>query len=239
MPEDSESTGGSLRRVLILAAIMLGAIALAYFLPIRAHLQDPRLDRRVILSAGYWVYPASIAIVAILVGCGVPRLLLCGVAGMILGFWWGLAMVQVGTLIGYYAAFLFVRWGGRSWALQRWPALRKWAEIARNHGVMGVILLRQLPIHGSFINLGLGISNVKHRQFLLGTLIGSLPEAIPACLAGAGMVRKSLESTAGYLGIAVAAMALVWIGCGYLVKAMQKSKRGSEILEEAASLKGD
>jgi uncharacterized membrane protein YdjX (TVP38/TMEM64 family) len=239
LPEDPETRGSGLRRLLILAAIMLGAMTLAYFLPIRSHLQDPRLDRRVILSAGIWVYPASVAIIALLVGCGVPRLLLCGVAGMILGFWWGLAIVQIGTLLGYYGAFLFIRWGGRDVALRWWPALRKWADLARNHGVMGVILLRQLPIHGGFINLGLGLSHVKHRQFLIGTLIGSLPEAIPATLAGAGMVRASLKSTAGYLAIAIAGMALVWIACGYLVKAMRASKSGAEILAEAATLEGD
>jgi uncharacterized membrane protein YdjX (TVP38/TMEM64 family) len=229
---------GGWRRVVLLCAVLIGAMVLAYFLPIRARLQDPALDRRVILSAGLWIYPASLAIVAILVGCGVPRLLLCAVGGMVLGFWWGFAIVQAGSLLGYYAVFLFIRWGGRDWALRRWPAMRKWANLVQDHGVMGVILLRQLPIHGSFVNLGLGLSHVKHRHFLIGTAIGSLPEAIPATLAGAGLAKASIKTTAGYLGITLVALALIWIICGYILRAMRHSRTGSEVLAEAASLKG-
>jgi len=227
-----------LRRVVLLCAVIIGAMVLAYLLPIRARLQDPALDRRVILSAGVWIYPASLATVAILVSCGVPRLLLCAVGGMILGFWWGIAIVQLGSLLGYYAVFLFIRWGGRDWALHRWPALRKWSNLVHDHGIMGVILLRQLPIHGSFVNLGLGLSHVKHRDFLVGTAIGSLPEAIPATLAGAGLVKSSIKTTAGYLGIALMALTLIWILCGYLLRAARSSRSGSALLAEAASLKG-
>jgi uncharacterized membrane protein YdjX (TVP38/TMEM64 family) len=229
---------GGHRRAFLLAAVLLATGLLAYFVPIRNWHQDAGQLRNAIASAGIWVYPAGIAAVAILVACGVPRLVMCGLAGMTLGFWWGLAVVQTGSLLGYYGVFLFIRWGGRDWALRHWPALRKWADLVHDHGTLGVLLIRQLPIHGGIVNLALGLSNVKHRHYLLGTLLGSLPEAIPATLAGAGLVRPSIQATASYLAIAMAALAIIWIGCGYLLKALRNSRAGAEILADAETLKG-
>jgi uncharacterized membrane protein YdjX (TVP38/TMEM64 family) len=229
---------GGHRRVAILALVLLAAAVLAYFVPVRNWRQDAGQLRGIIASAGIWVYPAAVAAVAILVACGVPRLVMCGIAGMTLGFWWGLAVVQIGSLTGYYGVFLFIRWGGRDWALRHWPALRKWADLVHDHGTLGVLLIRQLPIHGGIVNLALGLSNVKHRHFLLGTFLGSLPEAIPATLAGAGLVRPSMQATASYLAIAIAALAMIWIGCGYLMRALRNSRAGAEIVADAETLKG-
>src|SRR2546423_936981 len=100
--------------------------------------------RRAVQSLGLWIYPVGIGTIALLVGCGVPRLLLCTVAGMTLGFWRGLLLGELGTVVGYYGVFLFIRWGGREWALHRWPKLQKWADLVRGQGILGVILLRQI-----------------------------------------------------------------------------------------------
>jgi uncharacterized membrane protein YdjX (TVP38/TMEM64 family) len=229
---------GGHRRVIAVALVLIGATVLAYFVPIKNWHQDAGQLRGMVASAGPWVYPAVFAAVAILVACGVPRLVMCGLAGMALGFWWGLPIVLFGSLAGYYAIFLFIRWGGRDWAIRHWPTLRKWANLVHDHGTLGVVLVRQLPIHGSLINLALGLSNVKHRHFLLGTLIGSLPEAIPATLAGAGLVRPSIQATASYLAIAMACLAAIWIGYRYLQSALRNSRAGAEILADAEILKG-
>jgi uncharacterized membrane protein YdjX (TVP38/TMEM64 family) len=220
-----------------MAIVLIGATLAIYLLPIKSWLADSAHLRAQLLSLGIWVYPASVLIVAVLVGCGVPRLLLCGLMGAVLGFWWGLCIVQTGTMLGYYAVFLLTRWGGREWALRRWPALKKWAQIARDHRYLGVIFLRQLPIHGTIINVGLGLSHAKHRHFLIGTAIGTMPEAIPAALVGAGLVKGSLLASTSYIAAAVAGLAVVWIGCGYMMRAMRNSAEGSEMLAEAATLK--
>jgi uncharacterized membrane protein YdjX (TVP38/TMEM64 family) len=230
---------GSFRRVLLLAAVLILLLTLAYALPVRHWLSNSGEVRQALSALGVWAFPASMIIAATLIGCGVPRLIVCAVAGMVLGFWWGLIVVEVGTLIGYYAIFLFIRWGGRDWALRHWPALRKWSNLVHAHGFMGVILLRQLPIHGTVVNLGLGLSHVKHRHFLLGTAIGSLPEAIPATLAGTGLVKASMKTTSIYLAAAMVVLAIVWIGVGYFMRATKKNREAAELLVEAESLKGE
>ena len=105
-----------------------------------------------------------------------------------------------------------------------------------DHGVLGVILLRQVPTHSMLANLCLGLSHVKHRPFLIGTTIGLLPEAIPATLIGAGLVKASLKDSIGYLAIAAGVFAAIWIGCAYAIRPMRASRAGAEIVAEAEAL---
>jgi uncharacterized membrane protein YdjX (TVP38/TMEM64 family) len=132
------------------------------------------------------------------------------------------------TVLGYYGVFLFIRWGGREWALHRFPKLGKWSRLIEGQGILGIILLRHVPIHGTVTNLGLGISNIKHRQFLIGTAIGIISEAIPATLVGAGIGKGSAKAIGGYLALAAVAFAIIWIGCAWGMKALKK-RRGSAI----------
>jgi len=218
---DMPMRGRLLLRVALVCVVLAGALAVVYCSPVRSWLQDAGRLRQSIAALGIWGYPACVLAVAILVGCGVPRLLFCAIGGMILGFWWGLLLVAAGTTVGYYAVFLFVRWGGREWVLHRWPKLRKWAQLIHEQGIVGVMLVRQLPIHGTLVNLCLGLSHAKHRHFLIGTIIGLLPEAIPVTLVGTGLVKASLADSAKYLAIAAIAFGLVWIVCGYTLRILR------------------
>ncbi len=92
----------------------------------------------------------------------------------------------------------------------------------------GVILARQIPIHGTLINFCLGLSRVKHRHFLIGTAIGMLPEAIPVALVGAGLVKSSLKESAGVLGLAVVAFVLLWMGSAYAFRRLRSRPRSGQ-----------
>jgi uncharacterized membrane protein YdjX (TVP38/TMEM64 family) len=190
-------------------------------------------------SAGPWFYPLSILCIALLVGCGVPRLLLCTVAGMALGFWRGMLVGECGTVMGYYGIFLFIRWGGRDWALHRFPKLRKWSDLIQGQGILGVILLRHVPIHGTLTNLGLGLSRIRHRDFLIGTAIGVISEAIPATLVGAGLGKGSTKALGTYLGLAAVVFVILWVTATYAMRALRKRRAGAVIATEAVMNLGD
>jgi uncharacterized membrane protein YdjX (TVP38/TMEM64 family) len=127
-------------------------------------------------------------------------------------------------LLGYYAAFCFIRWGGGDWVTHRRPRLRAIADTIQDQGIVGVVLARQIPLHGTLINLCLGLSRVKHRHFLIGSAIGLLPEAIPVALVGAGIVKSSIKESAGVLGLAVIAFVLLWIGSGYALRRLRNRR---------------
>jgi uncharacterized membrane protein YdjX (TVP38/TMEM64 family) len=81
-----------------------------------------------------------------------------------------------------------------------------------------VILARQLPVPGLFVNLGFGLFSIRHRDFLLGTAIGQLPEAIPCTLIGAGVLKGSFGKSAGLIGLAVAFAVIVWISVRWMLR---------------------
>ena len=222
------------KRAILLFVVLVATLTAVYFSPIRSWLGNAGRLREIVRSLGIWVYPVGILSIAMLVGCGVPRLLLCTSAGTMLGFWGGLLVGELGTVLGYYGVFMFIRWGGREWALHRWPKLNTWADRVKGQGIVGVILLRQMPIHGTLTNLGLGLSGMKQRQFLIGTAIGIIPESIPAVIVGTSLVKGSTKAIAASLGGAAIAFAVIWIVCGYAMRKMRKSRIGADLLAEEA-----
>jgi len=168
-------------------------------------------------SAFGWYGPLLFAAAsALLTGVGVPRLLLTGVAAALFGVLIGLAASLSGTLLGAWATFLLARWSGHEAGLDRWPRLRRFSGLLASQGVMPVLLIRQLPLSSFFINLLLGLTAVRTRDFLLGSLIGFLPEAVPVALIGAGLMQSDRALMLQYmllgLVLLIAALLLVrWL----------------------------
>ncbi len=197
-------------KALILFVILLAAIALIHLTPVRQSLEDVHALSLKIKALGWWSPLAFTAIAGILISVGVPRLLLCSVGGMAFGFYWGLILSQMGTLIGYYITFLFVRWSGREYILNKWPKLNKYKDFFKAKGILIVLLIRQMPIAGFYINIVLGLSHIRHANFLLGTVVGILPEAIPATMIGAGVISLSPAKSITAISIAVVFFVIVW-----------------------------
>jgi uncharacterized membrane protein YdjX (TVP38/TMEM64 family) len=212
----------SVGRIIAVAVAMIAAVLLVHLTPLREYLTDVDRLRGQLLSLGPWVYPLTIAGTALLLACGVPRLPLHAAGGMIFGFAPGLLLTMLGAVVGHDCVFMIVRWGGRDWVLSRWPALRRWGGAVHDQGVVAVLFARQLPAHAMIINVALALSRVTPRQFLIGTAIGLLPEAIPATLIGAGLLRPSLAGSAGHLALAAAALAVIWLAGGFAYRALRK-----------------
>jgi uncharacterized membrane protein YdjX (TVP38/TMEM64 family) len=215
---------------LIMLAVVAAAFALVYFTPARKYLGDIQSVKYWLLSLG-WVGPSAwMGIVFVLVAAGMPRLLFCPISGLAFGFWNGLLWTQVATLAGYYALFLFVRWGGRDFVLRHWPRVRRLKEHFHGHSAaLMVFAVRQLPISGLVINFLLGLSPIRHRHFLLGTAFGILPEAIPFTLVASGTFKLTGGNTPLYIAAAVGVLLLV---CGALWYFSRHSKLLAELRTE-------
>jgi uncharacterized membrane protein YdjX (TVP38/TMEM64 family) len=202
----------SWKKMVGLALIALALFSIVYFSPLHVYLSHWREVSDQIRSFGA-LGPLVLTLgVALLVGIGFPRLVFCVIAGMAFGFWSGLLWAQLGTLIGNYAVFVVVRAKGRDWA-QRFISRRARLQgIVQHQGVLGVVLARQVPLPGMLINLACAFLPITHSNFLLGTLIGQLPQAIPCTLIGAGVLQQSFAKSVSLIGLAVAVAILAWLG---------------------------
>lgn len=193
------------RRILAktaLLALVLAMGLLVYFTPLKEWLAQGQAIVARLAEFGYWaplVYALAGALLTIV---GVPRFLICSLGGLAFGFAWGLAWSHLATLLGSYATFLFVRWGGREWSLDHFPRLRGLTGQMHQRGVLAVLLIRQLPMAGFYNNLLLGLTPVTHRDFWLGSFFGFLPMGVTASLLGAGLIQADAAQAAQYMALA-------------------------------------
>lgn len=204
-----------------IALLALGAgilLALVYSSPLRVYLGHWREVSQDIRNFGALAPLVVTVSVAVLVAVGFPRLLFCVIAGMALGFWSGLLWAQLGTLLGNYALFVVVRAGGREWGQRLLARRARVRSTIQQRGALGVILARQLPLPGLVINLTCAFLPIRHRDFILGTMVGQLPQAIPCTLIGAGALQSSFGKSVGLIGLAVIVAILAWLGVRYAMR---------------------
>jgi uncharacterized membrane protein YdjX (TVP38/TMEM64 family) len=59
---------------------------------------------------------------------------------------------------------------------------------------------------------------IRHVDFLLGPIIGKLPQAIPCTLIGAGVLQVSFSRSVSVIGLAVGLSVLAWVAIRYAVR---------------------
>lgn len=224
------SLAGRVTKIFVQILMLAGGIGIMYLPAVKDRLADIHEISEKLHALGWAAPGIFILAVAALVAIGVPRLLLCPIGGMAFGFFWGLIWTQIGTLLGYYGFFLLVHRAGKDFVLSKWPRLKRFTGISRRRGFITVLLIRQLPIAGFYINILLGLLPLTHLDFILGTAIGILPAAVPATLLGANAIHISSEKSIFYFMLAAAAFVIIWIASGRLLRA--------EALPEAEPLPG-
>ncbi|MCP3869392.1 MAG: TVP38/TMEM64 family protein [Gammaproteobacteria bacterium] len=211
-----------LRRGVAIAALAL-LLGLGAFLIYLLPYQDlpvwaAQLGERV--AAFGWYGPLVFGLfTALFTALGVPRLLMTGVAAALFGVFWGLVSSQLGALAGAFATFFIARWSGEEVGLSRWPRLARFSGLFREQGLLPVLLIRQLPLSSFFINLLLGLTSVRNRDFLIGSLLGFMPEAIPVALIAAGLVKGDLGESLKYILIGL----VVFVSLGLLLRWLFRS----------------
>jgi len=214
-PEFPDAAGSNRRAIKKVAILLGGMVALSLVIslpPVRHFISDnqPRL-KLFVHNLGPWGPVAFTGAVAVLVGCGLPRLAFHCLGGTLFAFWGGLLWSSLGTMVGYSVAFMAVRQLGlREAILRKHPAWEKLAAKLKHNTVPAVILFRQIPLPGMVTNAVLGLSPIRRREFFLGTAIGLLPEAVPMVLIGSGLRKEDQGLTKLYLFGAVALFIAIW-----------------------------
>jgi len=200
-------------RTIFLVLLLLACLVLAHIPVVRNTLTRCASLGQELSEYGWASGPAFAALVAALVIIGVPRLALCSFAGLTFGFLRGLLWTQVGTLIGSFGAFCFVRWAGRDLIMRKWPALERYAQRLGSGGWATVLLARLMPMNTLLVDAALALTPVTRREFVLASAVGLLPEAIPATLIGAGIAQATLGGSIAYVLVGAVLLAL----CGFFI----------------------
>jgi uncharacterized membrane protein YdjX (TVP38/TMEM64 family) len=182
----------ALRKLAIVIAVVGAYVAIIHFTDLREILDDTNRIKTLIQSHGAWGPVSFIGGATILILTGMPRLLFCVLGGALFGFIEGLIYSQIATIIGAYGTFLFARWSTQGWVRRLKNNQSRFYRMLENPNLLTVFLSRQLPSGGVFISLFLGFSSVSHMNFFIGSLLGFLPEAIPAVLIGSGAGKTSM-----------------------------------------------
>lgn len=104
-------------------------------------------------------------------------------SGAVLGTFWGTIAAWVGNLIGAVLAFLLARYILKDFVqnkiLKKYPKINEYEDRLFKKGLYTVIFLRLVPVFPfNFLNFALAVTEVKFKDYILGTAIGMIPGTI-------------------------------------------------------------
>jgi len=122
-------------------------------------------------------------------GLGLPRQIICFLAGYAFGFSQGVGLAVVAATLGCIVAFYFARFLGRDFVVQKYPdKVRRIDAFLKHNPLAMTLLIRFLPLGSNLAtNLAAGVSGVRAAPFFIGSLIGYLPQTIVFALVGSGI----------------------------------------------------
>ena len=138
---------------------------------------------------GIWAPVLYILIYSIATICILPSTPLNLTGGAIFGAVWGTVWTSIAAILAAVLAFGFSRTIGRSFVAQKLAG--KWESIDREMqqgGFFYMFAIRLLPlIPYGIVNFAAGLTSIKFRDYLLGTLLGTVPGILPFVMMGAGL----------------------------------------------------
>ena len=201
------------RKLVVLVGVAIALWLLVHNTSLGSHLRDWNtlvdLFREV---HGAKAYAYFVIISALLMIAGTPRLLMWALGGFAFGLVQGIFWSSLSSLLGSLIVFHAARWGGRAWLLNRFGQNRFFRIITHaKPTILSVALTRLLPVSNAITNVGLALSSVGDRAFVVGSLIGFLPQGVVAVAVGAGMDKDAVWPSV----ILVCATCLLVIGVYY------------------------
>ena len=139
-----------------------------------------------IRGAGAWGAVAFVAVYGLLQPLGVRSVFFLLSAPLIWPPVHAVLLSWFGAVVASVIAFGFARFVARDWAQGRAPArVRKLDDKLAEDGFRTVTLLRLLFYTTPALQFALGVSRVRFRAFLFGTIVGVLPFTLLMTLFGA------------------------------------------------------
>ena len=188
IPELEQVAQDTSRKLLTLLAVGAALLLVIHATPFGDQVRNWDALAELFKAGGLKAEIYFVLISSFLIMLGTPRLLFCALGGFAFGFWEGTFWSLSSNLIGSFLAFKAARWGGKAWLTERFGQRRFFARIVHAKPTIS--------------SIGLALSHVGNRAFLLGSLIGFMPQGIVAVIIGSGMAEEVPWAGAAQIGVA-------------------------------------
>lgn len=114
--------------------------------------------------------------------------------GLIFGFTWGLFWTAIAAIFAAIISFIYARFLGQNWVKQRFGNYLQTldGEIEKG-GMWYIFAIRLLPlIPYGIVNYGAGLTSVTGRDYIFGTVLGTIPGILPFVMMGAGLAQGNM-----------------------------------------------
>jgi uncharacterized membrane protein YdjX (TVP38/TMEM64 family) len=193
----------NLFKAIMLAALLITVLAIVRFSPLAEHLKVSNMGALQQKLSEFGALAPLIFLFggAFVITLGVPRAVVSILGGLVFGLFWGIILALLAALLGSVIIFLLTKWLGRPLFKQKVGGYLKAIENhTKTDGFLMVIILRQLPLTSLLINVLIGLTSISLGIFILGSIVGLLPEIIIFALFGSSLqesfvLRVSIAST--------------------------------------------
>jgi len=213
-------TRSFVREKLGVVALVLLALAGAYYFGAFAHVAQPKILAQTLVEQGAWGYLAFILAYTLLQPFGVPGTIFIVAAPLIWPWQTAFALSMLGTMSASVVGFSFARFVARDWLADRIPArLRKYDAALEQHAFQTVVVLRLIFWMPQVLHSFFGVSKVRFWTHFWGSLIGYVPPLLLVSYLGGQMFDASGSMQPGawpiMAGLIVASLAILLLFRAY------------------------
>ncbi len=193
-------------KTLLLVILLIGSLTVLRLSPLWYYLDPSHISLLQDKLAGFRSMAPFVFFAggALLIAMGVPRTIFSILGGMVFGFLTGTFLAIAAAFAGSVVIIWLTRFLGRPLFHQKIGHRLKTIEgRLEDNGFLVVLILRQLPLPSILINVLIGLSSINSTAFILGSLLGLIPEAAIFALFGSS-VREDFA-----LRISLASLSLI------------------------------
>lgn len=208
-------------RIIIRGLIQIAILLVAGFL-LENQVLGISLDKQwidtMVRGRGFEGEAWFIAAGALFTAVGLPRQVLSFLAGYAFDVWRGSLLALLATLAGCLVIFYYARWWRYRQVKERFPdKIQRIDNFISRNPFMMTLLVRLFPVGSNLItNLAGGVSRVKVLPFLLGSVVGYLPQTVIFALIGSGIsIDPYLRITTGVIAFIISTVLGIYLYMRY------------------------
>ena len=214
-------------RALAVSFMLFGGVGLVFLFgaQVLGFGGEATVERWLGATSGPWALPAAVTAFAALAFIGVPQFVLIAAAVVAFGPTTGMIFSWIGTmasaLVGFYVGRLA---GARTLRTFSGDGVRRFMDMVGRNGFLASLIVRLVPSAPFIVvNMAAGVTPMGVLHFALGTALGIVPKIVLTAFAGNSIVQV-MKGQGGPHLLALAAVATLWLGVGWLARLWLKAR---------------